>query len=250
MKRIVVIADMHCGHLAGLTPPEWQKTAYQKKFWGWYAKEAKKLKGVDVLIVNGDAIDGNAPKSGGSELITTDRLIQAQMAAEAIKQFNPKKVYMLYGTAYHVGQQEDFEEVVVKDLSLSGISVNIRDILHANIGGLVFNIRHKADSRSRIPHTRKGPTLDMLWDSLEAQMTGGEKSDIVIRSHNHYYALTETALGFAVSTPCLQLNSKYGARSCSGHIDIGFLSFEVKNKDSWSMHKHFMAMPPKEIEKL
>ncbi|MFV0422206.1 hypothetical protein [Oleidesulfovibrio sp.] len=24
MKRIVILSDLHCGHLAGLTPPGWQ----------------------------------------------------------------------------------------------------------------------------------------------------------------------------------------------------------------------------------
>jgi len=205
---------------------------------------------MDVLIVNGDAIDGDAVRSGGTELSTTDRLVQARMAVEVIKAFRAKKVYLLYGTAYHVGNQEDFEEVVSSELSSAGKSVSIRDILHIDISGLIFNIRHKADSRSRVPHTRRGPTLDMLWDAITSHKNGGEKADIVIRSHNHYYALTESSLGFAVCTPCLQLDSKYGARTCVGDTDIGFITFEIRDKDSWMMNKHLMRIPPKEIEKL
>jgi len=46
-KRVVVLADLHCGHRAGLTPPEWHwhtENSFQSKWaaqqietWNYYA---------------------------------------------------------------------------------------------------------------------------------------------------------------------------------------------------------------------
>ena len=73
-KRVVVISEEHCGHLAGLTPPQWQ-VAYkpksdtkrnkwaklQRDLWGFYEKTIEELQPIDILINNGDAIDGRGP---------------------------------------------------------------------------------------------------------------------------------------------------------------------------------------------
>ena len=64
--KVVALGDLHCGHHAGLTPPSWWASKsvkpsvheMQKQCWQWYAKQAKRVGHVDVLICNGDAIDG------------------------------------------------------------------------------------------------------------------------------------------------------------------------------------------------
>ena len=79
MKRIAVISDLHCGHVVGLTPPRWQSAvglvgekiaAMQKTLWDLYTEEMDAIKPIDVLIVNGDCIDGKGKRSGSTELIT------------------------------------------------------------------------------------------------------------------------------------------------------------------------------------
>lgn len=88
MTRLVIISDLHCGHRAGLTPPGWQTpleapdrlAAYarqQRVMWSWYAATIAALQPIDVLVANGDAIDGRGSRSGGTELITTDLSAQA-----------------------------------------------------------------------------------------------------------------------------------------------------------------------------
>ena len=56
-KRVVVIADMHCGSCVGLTPPDWQQNyikndktkrnkyaSLQQQCWDFYYKTIMKLK--------------------------------------------------------------------------------------------------------------------------------------------------------------------------------------------------------------
>lgn len=63
MKRIIAIGDLHCGHLAGLTPPRWQVrtpakfSTLQRECWRFYADNLAGSK-PDLLICNGDAITG------------------------------------------------------------------------------------------------------------------------------------------------------------------------------------------------
>ena len=89
MKRILATGDWHCGHVVGLTPPEWQHqeigdkyhdkyARIQRQMWDWFVNAVDKYRPIDRLIINGDLIDGKAFRSGGTELITTDRFIQGE----------------------------------------------------------------------------------------------------------------------------------------------------------------------------
>ena len=87
-KRILVMGDTHCGHIAGLTPPEWHFNSnnkssitlkkrnvfakLQKEMWNWYIETIESLKPFDTLFCMGDLIDGRGEASGGTELLTTD----------------------------------------------------------------------------------------------------------------------------------------------------------------------------------
>jgi hypothetical protein len=116
MKKVVLISDLHCGHRAGLTPPSKQYrigtgdterdnfALLQSGIWDFMIGEIKELGKVDVLICNGDAIDGKGERSGGTELLEADRTKQADMAAECLSMFKAKKIFMTYGTPYHVGK--------------------------------------------------------------------------------------------------------------------------------------------------
>ena len=77
MRRLVIESDYHCGHWAGLTPPDWyqsgKKGKHQKELWEFRKSVLKDIGRIDFLIVNGDCIDGKGARSGGSELSTSDR---------------------------------------------------------------------------------------------------------------------------------------------------------------------------------
>lgn len=104
-KRGLVIADLHCGHISGFTPPGFDYRSekdteiykVRRLIYKWTLREAKKRGPYDFMIVDGDCIDGRGEKSGGTELLVTDRLRQCKMAAEAIMAFNVPKIYMTYG---------------------------------------------------------------------------------------------------------------------------------------------------------
>ena len=137
-KRVVAIGDLHCGHLLGLTPPDWwtskmpghesmreRSGSVQRELWKWYTATMAALQPIDILLVNGDVIDGKGRHSGGVEQITTDRRVQCEMAAECIGAASPKRAVFTYGTRYHTGKGEDWEAMLADQLSAAGMDVDI-----------------------------------------------------------------------------------------------------------------------------
>jgi hypothetical protein len=236
MKRVVIISDLHCGHLVGLTPPAWHINndgklyKIQKELWGFYTQAIDSLKPIDILIVNGDAIDGKGARSGSTEARTADRYEQCKMATECIEYAGAKKIRMTYGTPYHVGQEEDWERVVADN-----VGAKIESHGFYNVDGVVFDCKHKIGSSS-VPHGRgtaikREKVWNLIWESRKHQ----PKADVVVRSHVHYFDMDVDSITDAIGivTPALQgYGSKYGARQCSGTVDIGIVYFDVENGDS------------------
>jgi len=240
-KRVLVVADFHCGHLVGLTPPGFDADRepqrhrefydMRRTIWRWFKRTVTKLAPIDILIVNGDAVDGKGQASGGTEQLYADRNDQAEMAASVIRTIDAKKVVMSYGTPYHTGQLEDWEDAVARDVGAEKIGGE--DVIDVN--GLIINYRHHV-GRSTIPHGRFTPIAkEMLWNLLWAERGEYPKADVLIRSHVHYHVAAQSAEWLAMTTPALQgYGTKYGGRRMSGTVDIGVIVFDVKGKENYT----------------
>jgi hypothetical protein len=242
MERVVIVSDLHCGHRAGLTPPNWQYPAtgsggdrdkfaeLQAKLWNWWATEIEKLKPIDHLIINGDAIDGKGPRSGGTEQITLDRLEQGKMAIEACKLADAKHYHLTYGTSYHNGIEEDLEEQVA-----TGLGGEIKSILRLPINGLTFSFRHHL-SGSSVPYGRHGASAKhAIWGLLHAMRDGRDAENVFICSHVHYFQYAGDASYLTMSTPALSgPGSKFGERVMDGTTDCGFVVFDIESKEQFS----------------
>jgi hypothetical protein len=248
-KRLLVLSDMHCGHLVGLTHPgdnpryddeRKDGTAYRDYLYNWFEKEVKALGKIDVLVHNGDAIDGKGVKSGGTEQICMDRNEQAAMAANVLSRIRTKDVRLTYGTGYHTGNLEDYEDVVSNILGCPRPSAT----LDLELNGVVFNFKHKVGG-SQIPHGRLTAQLrDKLWNNLWSMRGEYPKSDIQIRSHNHYFIYGGDSEFLVMGTPALQgYGSKYGTRIMSGMIDYGFVHFDITDKGDVTWEPHLLRMP-------
>jgi len=247
MKRIVVISDLHCGHRAGLTPPEWQwnpkcpepeRRKYaevQALVWNFYEKTILCLKPIYALVVNGDLVDGKMPKSGGTELITADRDEQGQMAKRCIELAKPKRLLLTFGTPYHTGVDEDWEKPIARELGAP-----IKDHLWFEINGLQFDVRHHV-SRSIIPHGRyTAIAREKLWEQLWANYEERRMSDVLIRSHVHYHVECSDGQTRMMTTPALMAYSKYGVRRCTGIVHLGLVYFDVKSKGEYEWGKELL----------
>jgi hypothetical protein len=249
---------MHCGHAVGLTHPEDNPkyddpskrvlTEYRSFLWEWFDKRVKSLGKIDVLVHNGDAIDGKGEKSGGTEQVEMDRNLQSGMAANILSRIKTKEIRLVYGTGYHTGTLEDYEDVVATKLSCPKPS----GTLDLEVNGVVFNFKHRVGG-SQIPHGRMtGQLRDKMWSSLWAKRGEYPDCDVQIRSHNHYFVYGGDADSLVVGTPSLQGYgwNKYGTRIMSGTVDYGFVHFDITDKGDMTWAPHILRMPYHAPEKL
>jgi hypothetical protein len=247
-KRVVVLADLHCGHRIGLTPPAYHQrdlAASDKKeakyfkaaieLWYEFENTINSLKPIDILLINGDAITGKEIRSGGTELIATDRNRQAEIAKECINFCEAGKILMTFGTPYHGGVAEDWEELVAEKVD----AIEIKSQLFADINGVVFHLKHKVGASS-IPHGKGTPLAkERLSNLLWAEHGEEPRVDVFIRSHVHYCFDVGEPEWRAIITPALQgKGSKYGSRICQGIVHFGLIHFDVYNNGEYYWKPH------------
>jgi hypothetical protein len=247
-KRVVVLADLHSGHEFGLTPPAWWNQSktnqsrvskagdFQRKLWDFYSRSINALKPIDILIVNGDSIEGKGERSGGMELITADRNEQVRMVREAIDYCEAPIVRLIYGTRYHTGKDEDFEAILRDYIGASGkcnVAIHGHDFI--NVNGVNLDVKHQVGSSS-VPYGRSTAiSKDRVWNVLwNAEHERQPKADILIRSHVHYYGGAFGATWLGVTTPALTYNSAFGIRECAGLVDVGFMVFDFDAEGGYS----------------
>ena len=186
---------------------------------------------VDVLFVLGDCIDGRGEKSGSTELITTDRTIQCDMAAECIKMWKAKKKVMVFGTAYHTGNKEDFESQVAEKVEADEIG----DEEFVRVDDITFSLKHHIAS-SGIPHGKGTPIAkEWLWNLVWNLRDEQPLADIFLRGHQHSFDYIGNDNFLGITLPALQgLGSKFGSRIPGKRVDFGTIWFDVQgHKFTW-----------------
>lgn len=225
-RRVIFIQDTHCGHLTGLTSPEYNdKTKeyydFRTESWNWFNNVIERMKPFDYCVYNGDLIDGRQVKSGGMELLTNDRLEQVRMAVAIHNKISPVRSVVIRGSKYHVGKEENFE-----DDFADRIGAKVYDRFLGDIAGKVFDIRHKI-GRSSVPSGRLNPlSRQIVWSRLRDERNG-VKADVIVRAHVHYSVYVEESGIIAFTTPALQGHSVYGAQECDGEIDYGLRILDI-----------------------
>jgi len=254
------MGDTHCGHRVGLTPPGWQlqplddpdekeSVMYKRSKWLRIQQETWKLFSsrvtrsgpFDLVIGMGDMIDGTGFRSGGTELITTDRQVQCDIAIRVLRQTKCKNFCLVHGTPYHTGDVEDMEDQIAAHFDqLPGYRCEIGDHEWPEINGVVFDVKHSVGS-STVPHGRATAVAkENLWNIIWAEHKEQPRADILVRGHVHYYGHQDYMVNgrakHLATIPALQaMGTKFGARKCSGHIDWGFVVVEIgpKGEISW-----------------
>lgn len=249
-KSVILTGDWHCGHRTGLTPPKYQDNPngklehfakIQSITWDWFSGKIDSIRnnhGIDVLVLNGDSIDGTGHRSGGTELIHTDRNYQVEMAIEAASFVDAKKHAVILGTPYHVGESEEFERNIASELNATVCGHH--EFIEVN--GVFIDLKHKVGS-SGIPHGRNTAiSKTALWNKLWAEKGVQPKASIFVRSHVHYFGYSGDYRELRITLPCLQGWTRYGAAQCEGTIDIGFVHMLINPDGSYSWTPYLLDM--------
>jgi len=261
-QRGIILSDLHCGHLVGLTPPAWQikepkhsrtKRAkwavLEKALWGEYKKILKKFEPYDFCLTMGDLVDGAGWRSGGSELITTSQEEQCDMAVACLDQvrLHANKGFRMrgvYGTGYHTGTDDDWENSVADKAGFKSIGSHDQ----FDINGCVIDIKHDCGASS-IPHGRHtAGAKEHYWNVMYADEQLAARADLIIRGHVHYYAFEGGPDWAAMTMPALQgMGTKFGARKCSGVVHWGAVILDVDSKGGFDWHAEIVKIPQQKM---
>lgn len=239
-KRIVVVSDLHCGSTAAL----WNcggKQTQTELLARWQDCIAHFGARPDILICNGDAIDGHQHKGG--DLLENGRELGAQIGAAVglLRMWRAREYFIVSGSGYHVSDTGDESE---RDLAVRLESHGERATFTRKLNLLVngwfrLQCRHHIGS-SGIPHGRMTPQMrSKTWGALNAAQTGGKPPHLSIFSHVHYWTYAEDFSGAVMTTPAWQaLGGRYGDERCDGHCDIGAVQITIGGREcnghAWS----------------
>jgi len=218
-ESIGVVADLHCGSRWGLFPPRWSNVRqnvgqrYLWRWWLWHVEKWKEILGgkpLDLLVVNGDLIEGKQPRSRSTGLVTADLQEQAEIGALCLKPLvdalRPRKRVRTTGTDYHEGPDNPLPSVDEK------FGFRVVDELNVNLERGVLQAQHNPGSCGAI---YKGTIIDreILWSVIAAALQKAPDATFIVRSHLHYFHMMQTHSKTFILTPCWQLQTRYARKN-------------------------------------
>ena len=245
-QRWLFAGDTHCGHVGGLTPPGYWSgrnvmgglpRRWQEPFWAWYVEALARWAPFDGAVWNGDMVDGEQRKAGGSEAITTDINEQVDIAVECINEAKSPRNLLTFGTAYHVGQGFDYEAPIARRVAGGSIAPS----LELWVNGRGFHIRHHSN-RTLLPYGMSATAKEQMWAIIASRQTGAAVPTEFVRSHVHMATQYWTQHVSATTLPALQLPvSRYGRR-CSGDYTVGFFVADINEAGGITWHREIMRV--------
>lgn len=266
MKRVVAIGDLHVGSLVALAGPEADRPGdsfrgiRRRLFAAW--REAIKHAGrPDVLVVNGDLVEGQNRKGGGIGVWSCDLLEQADHCCELLRMWRAKRIVVVRGSPYHV--EAGHSGVQVEEYIGRRLNAVENDgqasawEWYLDVEGVCFHVSHRI-AVSRVFHYQSTPTARQL---LQARLNDrlrhlvnscGRKIQIVLRGHAHYYNTVGYSGCDGFVLPCWKAYDDYLLKTGPLDIspDIGYVEFEC-DKGSYRYRKGLWKIgvihPPKVV---
>jgi len=247
--RILIISDLHVGSSTAICSEHpvisdlgttYNPNSMQRMLFRAWKDMVKDLHGpIDLLVVNGECIDGANVKQIGQQSWTTNLEDQMLDAKKLIEMIPYKKVLLIRGSNYH--DQIDgtnFEEIMASKLrdvqkyKAYGGQGATDYFAFIEIHGKVFNFTHHI-GWSRAEANRTGALAKELKGMHFIHDTLG-RTDVAVRSHAHYLVHVEFANTHGVVTPAWKFPDGFLFKGgLAGTIpDIGAVEFDVyKNGD-------------------
>jgi len=275
IMRIVMLADLHIGSRWALTDPKVTpaycpgKQIQEKLYSKWLEATSGKWRRPDVLVLNGDLVDGQGRKSSGVEQWTTDPWEQIEHAAELIRMWKAKKIYVIGGTDYHqlLGNTGfEMEELLARELKaefypnqenvpdsmkkrsgyhwfLTFDKVTVHFAHHVGVSK-VFHYMSTPIAREMM-HARLNDPMVREWRRLYKDDTLSEnqridllreletfRTKVVVRAHAHYFWMNVCGGSVGLILPSWQAITPYMLKKNPlGFSHVGFVGMEVKGEN-------------------
>lgn len=221
MKKVLVVSDLQIGSKYSVWPEEmpikdggyWRMSPKQRMLadaWDKFLKLAAQIK-PDILILNGDMIEGAQEKAKGIPVITSDLGEQAEAALIILEPLRKtaEECWMIRGTSYHDSDHAGPLEKIAKDLGCVPFRPRQYSdwVLNLDIDGVILNFAHHISVSTGL-YRATAPDREGIWSALAGRSKVPD-ADAVIRSHVHLFCHVEHSSKHMVITPGWQLQSEY-----------------------------------------
>lgn len=240
--QVVWVSDLHVGSTVGLSPKRFtiddanthdasESQLLLLNFWNDFWRRRKKDARPMVIIIGGDAVDGDHHRT--LQLWTQDELVQVDASVELLKPAVnlSEKAFLLRGTTAHVGQSGRYDSRVARELGIPSFYH-----LQLNVGGVLFDLSHHGvGTGKRIWNLGNVARMYARHIALSHIARGARAPDVVIRGHVHK-CVHETIRDNGHATemiiaPSFQLKTEFAYRVSTEDdmSDIGGVVVGVEN---------------------
>jgi len=221
MKKVLVISDLQTGSMFSNWPEDfpikdggtWRLNYKQmliRNAWNQFCDKMSEIK-PDILVINGDVIEGHQEKNLGITTVTTNLREQASAAAVILSPLVQivKEVYFVKGTSYHDRETSGPVDAIAKELG----AVPFRKgqytdwVLNLEIDKVIINFVHRISIASGL-YRATPPDREGIWSAL-AGISKVPAADCVVRSHVHFYCHVEHSSKHIIITPGWQYQTDY-----------------------------------------
>lgn len=244
-RRILAISDTHCGHVCGLTPPEWWDAIpagrlrdIARRGWRWYLDFIRRRGPFDLIIHAADGIDGRGLRADGREVIAQPET-QVDMLLTVIEAARCERLAMVEGTPYHVSNGGRWEQVAVERLRDRGMTVDFGERLTVDVNGYLIDVRHKVGG-SQAP---AGGDSALRSEIVRAAEWAAEYDypvpHMIVRGHTHRERVVGGGRRAARTLPALQMWTGFGARECGGlfHWGATVCDVDARGNEKWQSER-------------
>jgi hypothetical protein len=241
-QRVLVIGDTHVGSDVALSPEELilasknrilaneVQLAILQEFYDMIDDVGT----VDLLILNGDLVEGTNYYGEGLGCVTTNMDMQAEVAIDLLSEIKFRKVVGCPGTKYHVKCNPNLDKKVIEGLGgvcMNEISMQIEQTrIYAN---------HRTPVRMSKWETRsQSIAQDLLLNELNSMDFG--HYDIICKSHVHYYVALDQGTSVGFVCPCWKGRDEFAKNSTNPFAfnpSIGYVMFDIEDDGSFSWTK-------------
>lgn len=274
-RRGMVVSDTHCGSIYGLLPPgfeTYEGTAkllnpgqeYLWACWDDFTWRAHNFE-PEVIIANGDLIEGPQTKAKGFEVSLPSQDDQAKAAVATLELLKARvpnaRWYFTRGTPYHVGDWGGVEEAIAAQMGGEsypsvGVGKRCREVLWMNVDGVIIEAAHHIGGASGF-YRMTALDREAQWSAMAAKDSskGVPRADVLFRSHVHFFGHVEHSSKQVVTTPCWKLQDSYARKGSLHrfHPDIGGVFYEIdgekksRGEVACKIEKELYSLPPVKV---
>jgi hypothetical protein len=262
---VVGVADLHCGSQTSICLPKnaqgsglYEASKAQLALYEGWRQLSQDWHEPDVLVVDGDAIEGKARKESGAGTWTTSLIEQCVCASALIGMFKPKAIYIIRGSGYHVDSNGDSFEEVMAGLMIRGheepgipkMPVK-RCGEHGHLSADELFLRVRGATTFHFAHQLPTGTSWYRTTPLAKEMalalynaSHKYKANITVRAHCHFHVAVEFTSQKGYILPCWQWQTPYMLRKSAWMVpDIGALRWTLDEggPDNVKVEKRFLA---------